>query len=168
MVCRRAIFPGSFDPFTRGHEAVVAEALRIFDTVVIGIGGNISKRGLLQPEQRAALIRDLYAGQPRVEVKIYSSLTGDFARECGAGVIVRGVRTGYDIEYEQNMASVNRRLYPDLTTVILCTPSEVSHISSSVVRELLEFGHGVEDLLPEGININEYMPSRGCAGGGNK
>lgn len=157
MVCKRAVFPGSFDPFTRGHEAVVSEALRIFDTVVIGIGDNISKRGLLPSERRAALIRDLYASQPRVEVKVYSSLTGDFARECGAGVIVRGVRTGYDIEYEQNMAAVNRRLYPDLTTVILCTPVELSHISSSVVRELLEFGHDVGDLMPEGVDINDYM-----------
>lgn len=159
MVCNKVLFPGSFDPFTRGHAAVVEEALRIFDRVVIGIGDNVSKRGLLALGQREALIRDLYAGNPRVEVRTYSSLTGDFARECGATVIVRGVRTGYDIEYEQNMASVNRRLYPDLTTVILCTPAELSHISSSVVRELLEFGHPVDDFMPEGVDINNYLIS---------
>lgn len=159
MVCNKVLFPGSFDPFTRGHAAVVEEALRIFDRVVIGIGDNVSKRGLLALGQREALIRDLYAGNPRVEVRTYSSLTGDFARECGATVIVRGVRTGYDIEYEQNMASVNRRLYPDLTTVILCTPAELSHISSSVVRELLEFGHPVDDFMPEGVDINSYLIS---------
>ena len=159
MECRKVIFPGSFDPFTRGHAAVVDEALKIFDKVIIGIGDNVAKRGLLPVERREALIRDLYEGDSRVEVRIYSSLTGDFARECGAAAIVRGVRTGYDIEYEQNMASVNRRLYPDLTTVILCTPAELSHISSSVVRELLEFGHPVDDFMPEGVDINSYLIS---------
>lgn len=157
MECKRVIFPGSFDPFTRGHAAVVEEALRIFESVVIGVGGNLSKRGLLPVGQREALIRDLYADNPRVEVCTYDSLTGDFARECGASVIVRGVRSGYDIEYEQNMAAVNRRLYPDLTTVILCTPVEVSHISSSVVRELLAFGHDVSEFMPAGIDINDYL-----------
>lgn len=153
----KAIFPGSFDPFTRGHAAVVDEALKIFDKVVVGIGDNVAKRCLMRVEQREALIRALYADNPRVEVRTYSSLTGDFARACGASVIVRGVRTGHDIEYEQNIASVNRRLYPDLTTVILCTPSELSHISSSVVRELLEFGHPVDDFLPEGVDIAAYI-----------
>ena len=160
MECRKVIFPGSFDPFTRGHAAVVDEALKIFDKVIIGIGDNVAKRGLLSVERREALIRDLYEGNSRVEVRIYSSLTGDFARECGAAAIVRGVRTGYDIEYEQNMASVNRRLYPDLTTVILCTPAELSHISSSVVRELLEFGHPVGDFMPDGIEIEKYLGKR--------
>ena len=160
MCCRTVIFPGSFDPFTRGHKAVVDEALRIFDKVVVALGDNVAKRGLLSVEARTALIRDIYAGNPRVEVKAYSSLTGDFARECGAKVIVRGVRTGYDIEYEQNMASVNRRLYPDITTVILCTPSELSHISSSVVRELLEFGHPVDDFMPEGVDIAAYLENK--------
>ena len=160
MESRTVIFPGSFDPFTRGHAAVVDEALRIFDKVIVGIGDNVSKRGLLPTAKRAALIRDLYAENPRVEVRTYSSLTGDFARECGAKVVVRGVRTGYDIEYEQNMASVNRRLYPDLTTVILCTPAELSHISSSVVRELPEFGHPVDDFMPEGVDIGRYLENK--------
>ena len=157
MDSKKVIFPGSFDPFTRGHAAVVDEALRIFDKVIIGIGDNVAKRGLLSTAQREALIGDLYAENPRVEVRTYRSLTGDFARQCGAGVIVRGVRTGYDIEYEQNMASVNRHLYPDLTTVILCTPAELSHISSSVVRELLEFGHPADDFMPRGIDISKYL-----------
>jgi pantetheine-phosphate adenylyltransferase len=151
------IFPGSFDPFTRGHAAVVEEALRLFDKVVIGVGDNISKRGLLAVEQRVAMIEEIYASNPRVEVRTYRSLTGDFALECGARAIVRGVRTGYDIEYEQNMASVNRHLFPSLSTVILCTPAELSHISSSVVRELLSFGRDVSEFLPVGVDINKYI-----------
>ena len=151
------IFPGSFDPFTRGHAAVVEEALRLFDKVVIGVGDNISKRGLLPVEKRVALIEELYAANPRVEVKTYRSLTGDFALECGAKAIVRGVRTGTDFEYEQNMAAVNRHLYPSLSTIILSTPAELSHISSSVVRELLSFGREVGDFLPEGVDISRFL-----------
>ena len=151
------IFPGSFDPFTRGHAAVVEEALRLFDKVVIGVGDNISKRGLLPVEQRVSLIEELYAANPRVEVKTYRSLTGDFALECGAKAIVRGVRTCTDFEYEQNMAAVNRHLYPSLSTIILSTPAEVSHISSSAVRELLSFGREVGEFMPEGIDINKYL-----------
>jgi len=154
---KTVVFPGSFDPFTRGHAAVVDEALRIFDKVVIGIGDNIAKNGLLPVERRMELIRDLYADDPRVEVDIYSSLTGDFARKQDARAIVRGVRTGYDIEYEQNMAAINKRLYPDITTVILCTPAELSHISSSVVRELLSFGRNVDDFIPARVNIDKYL-----------
>lgn len=160
MAGNRVIFPGSFDPFTRGHAAVVDEALRIFGQVVIGIGDNVSKRGLLTVGQREALIRDLYASDPRVEVRTYSSLTGDFARECGATVIVRGVRSAADFSYEQNIAEVNRRLYPDLATVILSTPAELSHISSSVVRELLAFGHPVDDFMPPGVDINNYLNNK--------
>ncbi|MBP3483250.1 MAG: pantetheine-phosphate adenylyltransferase [Alistipes sp.] len=151
------VFPGSFDPFTRGHAAVVEEALRIFDKVVIGIGDNVSKNGLMPIEKRMELIRDLYADNPRVEADIYASLTGDFARKQGARAIVRGVRTGYDIEYEQNMAAINKRLYPDITTVILCTPAELSHISSSVVRELLSFGRNVDEFMPRGVDIYKYL-----------
>lgn len=151
------VFPGSFDPFTRGHAAVVEEALRLFDKVVIGVGDNIAKRGVLSVESRVALIEKVYATNPRVEVRTYRSLTGDFALQCGARAIVRGVRSGSDFEYEQNMASVNRHLYPSLSTVILSTPAELSHISSSVVRELLSFGRDVSDFLPEGVDINEYL-----------
>ena len=151
------LFPGSFDPFTRGHAAVVDEALRLFDRVVIGVGDNTSKRGLLSVENRVKLIKEVYDANPRVEVRAYGSLTGDFALECGASAIVRGVRTCTDFEYEQNMAAVNRHLYPELSTVILCTPAELSHISSSAVRELLAFGREVSEFMPEGIDINKYL-----------
>ena len=150
-------FPGSFDPFTGGHAAVVDEALRLFDKVVIGVGDNISKRGLLTIEQRVALIEECYAANPRVEVKTYSSLTGDFARECGAKAIVRGVRSCADFEYEQNMATINRHLFPSLSTIILSTPVELSHISSSAVRELLASGRDVKEFLPQNVDINKYL-----------
>ena len=154
---RIAIFPGSFDPFTKGHQALVEEALRLFDKVVIAIGENVNKRSLLSLEERKRLIANLYAGNDCVECISYSSLTGDVAREVGATAIIRGVRNTIDFEYERTLAQTNRRLYPDITTVLLFTPAEYADISSSTVRELLAFGREVEWLLPEGVNLEEYM-----------
>ena len=155
---RTAIFPGSFDPFTKGHEAIVEQALRLFDRVVIAIGENIGKRSLLSLEARKQLITDLYASENRVECISYSSLTGDVAREVGASAIVRGVRNGIDFEYERTLAQTNGRLFPEIETVLLLTPPTLADVSSSTVRELLAFGREVEWLLPEGVDLKEYMP----------
>ena len=154
---RIALFAGSFDPFTRGHEAVVEEALRLFDEVVIGVGDNISKRGLLSVEQRCQLIEDLYADNDCVRVAKYSTLTGDFAREVGATALVRGVRNTVDFEFERTIEATNRQLFPELTTVLLVTPAEYMHISSSTVRELLAFGREVDDYMPQNIKIENYL-----------
>ena len=154
---RIALFAGSFDPFTRGHEVVVEEALHLFDEVVVGVGENISKKGLLTVEQRCQLISDLYRGNSRVKVISYSTLTGDFAREVGATVLVRGVRNTVDFEFERTIEATNRRLFPELTTVLLPTPAEYMHISSSMVRELLAFGREVKDYLPQNIDIKNYL-----------
>lgn len=154
---RVAIFPGSFDPFTRGHEAIVDEALRIFDRVIIAIGHNPAKRGLLTVESRKALIERVYASEPRVEVSIYSTLTGIEAERLGASTIIRSVRNTLDFEYERTMDRANREVFPNLRTIMLFAPKEVEHISSSLVRELNAFGHPTESLLPEGIKLEEYI-----------
>ncbi len=154
---RTAVFPGSFDPFTRGHEAVVSEALRMFDKVIIAIGDNCRKHSLLTVDNRLRLIGRLYAGNPRVECTAYGTLTGELARTAGASAIVRGVRDTADFEYERTMAQTNRRIFPEIATVILFTPQELADISSSTVRELLAFGCDVTGLLPEGIRIEEYL-----------
>ena len=153
---RIAIFPGSFDPFTRGHKAIVDEALNLFDKVVVAIGHNTEKRGMLSTEARKRLIEDVYRGNERVEVTVYSSLTGDEARRCGARSIIRSVRNSTDFEYERTMERANRHIYPDLSTVILMAPVEVEHISSSLVRELRAFNHDVAALMPEGIELDNY------------
>lgn len=152
-----ALFPGTFDPFTRGHEAIVEEALRLFDKVVIAIGENIGKKSLLTVEKRLQLIEEVYAGNPRVECIAYSSLTGDVAHEVGAQAIIRGLRNTIDFEYERTLADVNRRIFPDLTTLLLFTPTHLSDISSSTIRELLAFGCDVSDMLPEGIDIDFFF-----------
>ena len=154
---RTAIFPGSFDPFTRGHAALVEQALGLFDKVVIAIGENINKNSLLDAEQREKLIRDCYAGNERVEVIRYSTLTGEVAREVGATAIIRGLRNTIDFEYERTMAQTNRRIFPDLQSVMLFTPAEYSDISSSTVRELLKFDRSVEEMMPEGVVLENYI-----------
>ena len=156
-MARVAIFPGSFDPFTRGHQCVVNEALKLFDRVVIAIGHNTAKRGMLSPEVRKQLIEEVYAGEQRVEVTIYTTLTGDEARRVGASAIVRSVRSATDFDYERTIERANRHIYPDLTTVIVLAPAEVEHISSSLVRELRAFGHDVSTLMPKGIELEGFM-----------
>ncbi|MDE5637932.1 MAG: pantetheine-phosphate adenylyltransferase [Alistipes sp.] len=152
-----AVFPGSFDPFTKGHAAVVRQALEIFDRVVIGIGENLAKNYLLPLEARRSLIAGLYAGEPRVDVEIYGGMTGDFALSKGARAIIRGVRNTTDFEYERTMESANRRLYPSIVTVMLFTPSDVADIASSTVREILAFGRDVDEFMPEGVDIRKYL-----------
>ncbi|MFI3258633.1 MAG: pantetheine-phosphate adenylyltransferase [Rikenellaceae bacterium] len=154
---RVALFAGSFDPFTLGHAAIVESALRIADRVVVGVGSNISKRCLLSPSQRKGLIEEYYANEPRVSVATYNSLTGYFAREVGATLLVRGVRNSIDLEAERTLEAVNRGLYPELQTVMLFTPAQLAHISSSCVRELLAFGESVDALMPEGVDIYKYI-----------
>jgi pantetheine-phosphate adenylyltransferase len=151
------IFPGSFDPFTRGHEAIVKEALHLFDRVVIAIGYNPAKRGFLPVEARKELIDRVFKSEPRVEVTTYTTLTGDEARRVGATAIVRSVRNMTDFDYERTIANANRFAYKELSTVIVLVPVEVEHISSSLVRELHAFGRDVEGLLPEGIALGDYL-----------
>ena len=155
-----ALFAGSFDPFTRGHEAVVEATLKLFDEVVIGVGENVSKKGLLSVEARCRLIEDCYKAEPRVRVAKYSTLTGDFAREVGASALVRGVRNTVDFEFERTIEATNRELFPELTTVLLVTPAEYMHVSSSMVRELLAFGREVGDYLPQNIKIENYLTQK--------
>lgn len=154
---RIAIFPGSFDPFTRGHAALVEEALGLFDRVIVGIGHNTAKQGLLTVEARKRLIDDLYAAEERVEARIYTGLTGEFAESAGACAIIRGVRNTADFEYERTMEAANHRIFPALTTVVLFTPADVADIASSTVRELLAFGRTVEEFMPRGVDINQYL-----------
>lgn len=151
--CKRvAIFPGTFDPFTRGHYSVVRRALSMFDEVVIAIGVNALKRPMFTIEERMAMLESLFANEPRVKVISYSGLTVDVARECGAQFMLRGVRSVIDFEYERSIADVNREI-SGLETVLLFTEPMYAHISSSVVRELISYGRDVTAFVPEQMKL---------------
>jgi len=145
---KKAIFPGTFDPFTIGHEALVRRGLTFLDEIVVAIGINDSKRSAFTTEERLEAIEKLYANEPRVKVVSYNGLTVDLAIEQQASLILRGIRTTTDLEYEKLIADVNRKV-ADIETVLLITEPEFAHISSSVVRELMRFGKDVSEFLPQ-------------------
>ena len=154
---RIAIFPGSFDPFTLGHKIVVDDGLKLFDKIIIGVGINTTKQGLLPVEKRMELIADLYTGEPRIEVMTYDGLTVEFARNVGAKYILRGMRNSVDFEFERNMMQVNQALHPEIMTVLLFTPPQYVAISSSFVREIYAFGGDTAQFMPEGIDLEKYL-----------
>ena len=145
---KKGLFPGSFDPFTRGHDDIVKRALGLFDEVIIAVGYNESKKGWLTPEERVRTISKLYADEPRITVESYTGLTVDFAREHGVTAIIRGVRTTADFEYEMQMADVNRQL-TGIETVFLPASPQLASLSSSLLRELSHFGHDISAFLPK-------------------
>ena len=145
---RIALFPGTFDPFTLGHQSLVKRVLTCADAVVIAIGINEKKQTYYTLEQRVSAIRALYAEEPRVKVITYSGLTVDVAQQEQASFILRGVRSVIDFEYEKAIADVNRQL-TGIETLLLFTEPAYDHISSSVVRELLHFGKDVSAFLPQ-------------------
>lgn len=144
---RKALYPGTFDPFTIGHESIVKRGLTLFDHIVVAVGINDAKRSFRSLEDRVAHIRRVFAGDDRVSVMLYEGLTVDAARECGAKFILRGVRTVADYEYERNLAYANRRL-SGIETVLLYTLPELQDISSTMVR----------DLARCGVDISPYVP----------
>lgn len=145
---RIALFPGTFDPFTLGHQSLVKRVLTCADAVVIAIGINEKKQTYYTLEQRVSAIRALYAEEPRVKVITYSGLTVDVAQQEQASFILRGVRSVIDFEYEKSIADVNRQL-TGIETLLLFTEPAYAHISSSVVRELLHFGRDVSAFVPK-------------------
>ena len=142
---KRALFAGTFNPFTIGHADIVTRGLELFDEVVIAIGDNQDKPSE-DIDEREQAIRVIYKDEPRVRVEVYHSLTVDFAREIGASALLRGVRTVADFEYERQMADANRAL-AGIETVVLFTRPELAHISSSLVRDLKKHGADVSALV---------------------
>ncbi len=154
--CKRiALFPGTFDPFTRGHYSVVSRALSVFDEVVIAIGINAQKHTMFSVEERMTMLQQLYAQEERVRIVSYNDLTVDVARRYGAQFMLRGVRSVIDFEYEKSLADVNREI-SGVETILLFTEPIYAHISSSVVRELIRYGHDVTTFIPEQMQLPEH------------
>lgn len=148
-----ALFPGSFDPFTAGHLNILGRALTMFDEVVVAVGINQDKRGFFSNEKRLEIIRQATAGMENVRVIEYDNLTVDTCRALGIRHIVRGVRNMIDFETERSIADANRRLAPEIETIIIPTAQEFAHISSSAVRDIIKHNGDASSFLPEGVSL---------------
>lgn len=149
-----ALFPGSFDPITKGHKSIVERALPMFDKIVVAVGSNTAKNSVFPLEKRIEWIEKTFAQYDNVEVVTFNSLTVDFCREIGAKYILRGLRNSTDFQYERNIARINQELDSEIETIFLMTKPDDAAISSSLVREILSFGRDVSQFIPEEITIS--------------
>lgn len=153
---RIALFPGSFDPFTKGHEDIVLRGLKLFDEIVIGIGRNARKDRYFPLEHMMRLIEEAFREEPAVRVISYDDLTANVARNEGARFLLRGLRNTTDFEYENGISQVNRHVYAEIETVFLITSPHLAPISSSIIRDLHRYGQPVDEFLPyrlEGVKV---------------
>lgn len=150
-----AIFPGSFDPFTVGHESIVVRALPLFKKIIISIGHNINKEYYFPLEKRLEWIKKLFKDNSKVEVKTYRGLTVDFCKQVNARYILRGLRTSSDFEYERAVGQINKAMYPEIETVFLLTMPQHTAINSTIVRDIIRYGGDASLFLPEDLSINE-------------
>lgn len=148
-----AVFPGSFDPITVGHESIVRRALALFDKVIIAIGQNSEKKNYFSIEQRIEWIKKVFENDSRVSVESYSGLTVDFCRSHNARYILRGLRTAADFEFERAIAQVNKAMFNEIESVFLLTLPEHTPINSTIVREILKNGGDVSKFIPKGVNL---------------
>jgi pantetheine-phosphate adenylyltransferase len=151
-----AVFPGSFDPFTIGHEAIVKRALSMFDEIIIAVGANALKKSYYAVDTRKKMIRNVFQNEPRVKVDHYEGLTVDYCKKNGAGYLLRGLRTAADFEFERAIAQVNKVLAPDIESVFLLTVPEHSHINSSIVKDIIRSGGDASRFVPSSINLKDY------------
>jgi pantetheine-phosphate adenylyltransferase len=158
---RIAVCPGSFDPLTEGHVDLVTRAARLFDRVIVAILVNEQKRPLLPVEERVALARDVFIGDPRIHVETFDGLLVEYARTAQATAVVRGLRSAADFEFEWPMTVMNRRLAPDIETVFLVPAPEVSAISSRLVKEIWRLGGDIGGLVPP--NVEAHLRALGEA-----
>jgi pantetheine-phosphate adenylyltransferase len=143
----KVVYPGTFDPFTRGHEDLVRRASHVFDHVIVGVADSLSKQPMFAAADRVSMARDTLTELPNVEVIRFSSLLMDFVRQQGAKIILRGLRAVSDFEYEFQMAGMNRHLHPDVETLFLTPSEQYTFISATIVREIARFGGDVSHFV---------------------
>lgn len=151
---KRAVFPGSFDPITTGHENIVRRASLIFDEIVVSIGSNSKKNNMFSEETRTKWLEKVFADLPNVKVTAYEGLTMTHAEKVGARFLLRGVRNGGDFEYERTIAQMTKKMDPKLETVILFTDPEFAAINSTIVREILKNKGDVKQFVPTAIRAD--------------
>jgi pantetheine-phosphate adenylyltransferase len=144
---RIAVYPGSFDPLTRGHEDLVRRSLSLADRLIVAVAMNVGKQPLFSVEERLEMLRAAVGDDPRVSLQSFDGLLAEFARKVGATIIVRGLRAVSDFEYEFQMALMNRQLHPSVETVFLVPAVDLTYLSSSLVREVARFGGDVRPMV---------------------
>jgi pantetheine-phosphate adenylyltransferase len=151
---RISVFPGSFDPITRGHESVVRRASHLFDEIIVAIGHNTTKQAMFPIEQRALWVKSTFADLANVRIEIYEGLTVDFCKKNGATFLLRGLRNGGDFEYERTIAHMNKALWNDLETILVFTDPQFASVHSTVIREIIKNKGDVSQFIPQVVDIH--------------
>jgi pantetheine-phosphate adenylyltransferase len=151
-----AVFPGSFDPFTIGHEGIIRRSISLFDEIIIAVGANVMKKNFYSLETRKEMITLVFKNEPKVRVDHYEGLTVDYCKRNGAGYLLRGLRTAADFEFERAIGQVNKSLAPDIESVFLLTVPEHSFINSTIVRDIIKSGGDASKFVPAAINLKNY------------
>ena len=147
-----AVFPGSFDPITKGHENIINRALPLFDKIIVAIGENADKKSYFKLSERIKWIETVFSESDKVIVETYSGLTVDFCEKINANYILRGLRTSADFEFERSIGQTNKKLLPSIETVFLLTIPEFTPINSSIVRDVHQHGGNVFQFIPDSIH----------------
>jgi pantetheine-phosphate adenylyltransferase len=148
-----AVFPGSFDPFTLGHEQIVRRALPLFDQIIVAIGVNSRKEGLFPVNKRVHWIEKTFEGEPKVTVDVYEGLTINYCEKVGAEFLVRGLRNTIDFEFESGIANMNKAMMPSLETIFILTTPELSALNSTIVRDIIKNGGNAAPFVPAAIDL---------------
>jgi len=152
-----AVFPGSFDPFTVGHENIVLRGLAIFDKIIIAIGIHSTKQPLLKIESRVEMVNQIFSSNDRVYADSFEGLTVDYCKKVNATHMLRGIRTSADFEYERAIAQINKKMLPSVESVFLLTTPEHTPVNSTIIRDIIRNGGDASLFLPEGVDIKKYL-----------
>jgi pantetheine-phosphate adenylyltransferase len=152
-----AVFPGSFDPFTIGHESIVLRALDLFDQIIVAIGVHSTKTPLLKIDTRVEIVNKVFESVDKVYADSFKGLTVDYCRKVHATHMLRGIRTAADFEYERAIAQINKRMLPSVESIFLLTSPEHTPINSTIIRDIIRNGGDASQFLPKGIHIKEYL-----------
>lgn len=152
-----AIFPGSFDPFTVGHESIVRRSIGLFDTIIVAVGVHSGKQPLMSVASRVAMINEVFRNDDKVSCASFEGLTVDFCRKVNANYMLRGIRTAADFEYERAIAQINKKMLPEVESVFLLTNPEHTPVNSTIIRDIIRNGGDASQFLPASIDINKYL-----------
>ena len=154
---KKAVFPGSFDPFTVGHENIVLRALDLFDEIIVAIGVHSTKQPLLKIQTRVEMVNHVFRNYDQVSADSFSGLTVDYCKKVNATHMLRGIRTAADFEYERAIAQINKKMLPGVESIFLLTSPEHTPVNSTIIRDIIRNHGDVSQFIPEGININDYL-----------